>query len=69
MQKKFLFVCGCPRSGTSYFHSLLAPHPAIALGLERFNLRMFDRRLTPADVRTMSTRWFWIFSHRCSVRR
>jgi hypothetical protein len=49
MQKKFLFVCGCPRSGTSYFHSLLAPHPAIALGLERFNLRMFERRLMPAD--------------------
>ena len=49
MQKKFLFVCGCPRSGTTYFHSLLAVHPAIALGLERFNLRMFSRNLMPTD--------------------
>lgn len=49
MQKKFLFVCGCPRSGTSYLHALLAQHPAIALGLERFNLRLFARTLMPAD--------------------
>lgn len=49
MQKKFLFVCGCPRSGTSYLHALLAQHPAIALGLERFNLRLFTRALMPAD--------------------
>lgn len=48
-QKKFLFVCGCPRSGTSFLHGLLAQHPAIALGLERFNLRLFARRLVPAD--------------------
>lgn len=48
-QKKFLFVGGCPRSGTSYFHALLASHPAIALGLERFNLRLFARTLVPAD--------------------
>ena len=49
MTKKFLFVCGCPRSGTSYLHSILAQHPAIALGLERFNLRMFARALMPTD--------------------
>ena len=49
MQKMFLFVCGCPRSGTSYFQGLLASHPAIALGLERFNLRLFARKLMPSD--------------------
>lgn len=48
-RKKFLFVCGCPRSGTSFLHGLLAQHPAIALGLERFNLRLFARRLVPND--------------------
>lgn len=47
--KKFLFVHGCPRSGTSYLHGLLAQHPALALGLERYNLRMFARTLVPAD--------------------
>jgi hypothetical protein len=49
MHKKFLFVCGCPRSGTSYFQAILAWHPAIALGTERFNLRLFARTLMPAD--------------------
>lgn len=49
MQRKFLFVCGCPRSGTSFLHGLLAQHPAVALGLERFNLRLFARSLMPAD--------------------
>jgi hypothetical protein len=48
MQKKFLFVVGCPRSGTSNFHTLLAGHPAIAMGLERFSKRMLARALTPA---------------------
>ena len=49
MHKKFLFVCGCPRSGTSYFQSILAWHPAIALGMERFNLRLFAGKLLPSD--------------------
>jgi hypothetical protein len=47
MQKKFLFVFGCPRSGTTYFHSIMAWHPAIALGLERFSRRMLTRTLMP----------------------
>lgn len=49
MNRRFLFVCGCPRSGTSYSHALLAQHPALALGLERFNLRLFGHKLLPAD--------------------
>ena len=49
MPKKFLFICGCPRSGTSYFQAILAWHPAIALGTERFNLRLFARTLMPTD--------------------
>jgi hypothetical protein len=49
MRKKFLFVCGCPRSGTSYFQAILVHHPAIALGMERFNLRLFARKLMPTD--------------------
>lgn len=49
MAKQFLFVCGCPRSGTSFLHGILARHPAIAIGLERFNLRTFARKTMPAD--------------------
>ena len=47
MQKRFVF--GCPRSGTTYFHSIMAWHPAIALGLERFSKRMLTRALMPYD--------------------
>lgn len=34
--RKYLFVCGVPRSGTSAITSLLNEHPKIALGLERY---------------------------------
>src|SRR5262245_48114736 len=49
MTKKFLFVCGCPRSGTSVVCRMLASHPDVALGLERFNLRIARQELTPDD--------------------
>ncbi len=34
--RKYLFVCGCPRSGTSALVKLLNTHPSIALGIERY---------------------------------
>ena len=46
---KSLFVCGCPRSGTSFLHGILTHHPAIAIGLERFKLRTFARKTMPTD--------------------
>jgi len=33
---QYLFVCGCPRSGTTALWKILAGHPKIALGCERF---------------------------------
>ena len=33
---KRLFVCGCPRSGTTAVWRLLTRHPKIAMGVERF---------------------------------
>ncbi|MGD1699534.1 sulfotransferase family protein [Dapis sp. BLCC M229] len=33
---KYLFVCGCPRSGTTAILNLLNYHPLIALGVERY---------------------------------
>jgi hypothetical protein len=35
-EKNFLFVCGCPRSGTTVLTQLLNWHPKISLGIERF---------------------------------
>ncbi len=49
MQKEFLFVCGCPRSGTSYLATLLLASPDVAIGMERFPERLLTRRLTPSD--------------------
>jgi len=36
-KKKYLFVTGCPRSGTSVLALLLGRHPKIAMGIERFH--------------------------------
>lgn len=35
--KKYLFICGCARSGTSVTTELILRHSKIALGRERFN--------------------------------
>ncbi len=42
-------LAGCPRSGTSALHRLLNMHPRIALGLERFNTKITNEKLT-ADL-------------------
>src|SRR5205807_10659654 len=34
--KRFLFVCGVPRSGTTALAQLLNYHPRIGIGIERF---------------------------------
>lgn len=34
--QRYLFVCGCPRSGTTALLWLLNSHPQIAIGVERF---------------------------------
>ena len=50
MDKRFLFVSGCPRSGTTAFTRLLNGHPYVAIGIERYRL-LTNRRpesLTPA---------------------
>jgi hypothetical protein len=49
MKKHFLFVAGCPRSGTSVLARVLAAHPDIALGIERYNLRIAKHQLQPSD--------------------
>ena len=38
-EKRFLFVCGVARSGTSTMADLLRAHPAIAMGRERYAWR------------------------------
>ena len=35
-EKNFLFVCGCPRSGTTVVTQLLNWHPRISVGIERY---------------------------------
>jgi hypothetical protein len=47
--REFLFVCGCPRSGTSYLQTLALASPDVAIGLERYSWRLMARQLAPAD--------------------
>jgi sulfotransferase family protein len=37
VRKRHLFVCGCPRSGTTALQLLLVSHPRIVLGAERYS--------------------------------
>jgi hypothetical protein len=50
---RLLFVCGCPRSGTTAFVRLLNGHPGLALGMERYAFRSrrggFDRSFFEAE--------------------
>ena len=49
MSKKYLFVCGCPRSGTTALWHLLTAHPQIVLGIERYILLAYKKgSLQPA---------------------
>lgn len=41
MSKKFLFVCGCPRSGTTVLTQLLNWHPRVSIGMERFGMLLY----------------------------
>lgn len=43
MEKKFFFICGCPRSGTSALWKLFSFHESIAIGLERYILKCIPR--------------------------
>ena len=47
--RPYLFVCGCPRSGTTALTRLLAAHESIALGIERFGHLVSPKnfKLTP----------------------
>jgi hypothetical protein len=49
MDKKFLFICGCPRSGTTALWRLMVAHPRIVLGVERYVLfaQQKNKSLTP----------------------
>jgi hypothetical protein len=41
--KKHLFVCGCPRSGTTVITQLLNWHPQVSIGMERYG-QLLQRR-------------------------
>jgi hypothetical protein len=47
VEKKYLFMCGTPRSGTSYLAGVIGSHPAIVLGVERFKFHYARRSLAP----------------------
>lgn len=44
--KKYLFVVGCPRSGTTALGLLLAQNPMILMGIERFGHRAFKNNFS-----------------------
>ncbi|UJP04901.1 MAG: sulfotransferase [Nitrosomonas sp.] len=49
MTKKFLFICGCPRSGTTALTHIFNWHPSVLLGIERYS-ELF--RINPKAMNT-----------------
>ena len=49
-EKKYLFVCGCPRSGTTALWRLMITHPEIVLGIERYVHLAFKRGSIKPDL-------------------
>jgi hypothetical protein len=45
--KQYLFICGCPRSGTTALWRLLIEDKRLALGIERYGNLFFEHRLSP----------------------
>ena len=52
MKRQVLFICGCPRSGTTALWSLLASHNQVAIGVERYVKRVLvNYSLTPEEFK------------------
>lgn len=47
MKRNFIFMCGTPRSGTTYLAGIIGQHPSIALGVERFKFHYAGKTLSP----------------------
>lgn len=57
MDQQYLFVCGCPRSGTTALVRLLNSHESFAIGMERYkyyanqkNISKINKRSFKSDV-------------------
>lgn len=51
-EKRYLFVCGCGRSGTSNMAYLLGHHPKVVMGVERYhNLVLPKFKLKPSHFK------------------
>ena len=50
MSKPFLFICGCPRSGTTALWRLLVGDTRLCLGVERYGNRFYTRDFLTPDL-------------------
>lgn len=50
MKSKFLFLCGCPRSGTTALWGLLTSDQRVKLGVERYGNRFYTRDFLTPDL-------------------
>jgi hypothetical protein len=60
MNRRYLFICGCPRSGTTAITKLLNTHPTIAVGMERYKYRI-QRNITDIDASLFEAENFFNF--------
>ena len=58
--RPYLFVCGCPRSGTTALTRLLSAHEDIALGIERFGHLVSAKRFKLSPKHFEKDRFFHV---------
>ncbi len=58
-KQNYLFICGCPRSGTTALVNLLNHHPSIAIGMERYKHYATQENIHKINPDAFSSQYFF----------
>ena len=61
MSQKYLFVCGCPRSGTTALVRLLNSHKLLAIGMERYKYYASKNKINKINKSSFEEKFFFDF--------
>ena len=58
-KQKYLFICGCPRSGTSALVDLVNFHPLISIGMERYKYYVNKENIHKINPQAFNYEYFF----------
>ncbi|MGF1591530.1 MAG: sulfotransferase [Pleurocapsa sp.] len=59
MSQEYLFICGCPRSGTTALVRLLNSHQSLAIGMERYKYYANRKNIDKINSSSFNTDFFF----------